>query len=120
MKFLIDAQLPARLALRLSEAGHNCIHTLDLPDGNRSTDREIADLADREDRVVVTKDRDFRDSHLLAGSPRRLLVVTTGNIRNDDLLTLFESNLGVILKALAESPFVEIGPGRLVVHRSEW
>jgi pimeloyl-ACP methyl ester carboxylesterase len=24
---------------------------------------------------VVTKDRDFRDSHLLAGSPRRLLVV---------------------------------------------
>ena len=51
----------------------------------------IAELADDDDRVVVTKDRDFRDGHLLARSPRRLLVVATGNIT--------------------------IGPDSLVVHR---
>lgn len=44
--------------------------------------------------MVVTKDRDFRDSHLLHNFPRRLLVVATGNIANDDLLALFEANLG--------------------------
>jgi len=55
------------------------------PTGYRTTDPEIASIADDEGRVVVTKDRDFRDSHLLRGVPRRLLIVTTGNISNNDL-----------------------------------
>jgi predicted nuclease of predicted toxin-antitoxin system len=36
MKFLIDAQLPRRLAHQLRTAGFEAIHTLDLPQGNRS------------------------------------------------------------------------------------
>jgi predicted nuclease of predicted toxin-antitoxin system len=35
------------------------IHTLDLPGGNRATDQDILDVADRDQRVVVTKDADF-------------------------------------------------------------
>jgi hypothetical protein len=31
------------------------VHTLDLPDGNRTTDERINDVADREQRVVVSK-----------------------------------------------------------------
>jgi len=31
MKFLVDAQLPKRLAQWLNEAGHDTVHTLDLP-----------------------------------------------------------------------------------------
>lgn len=31
MKFLIDAQLPRRMALWLGETGHDAKHTLDLP-----------------------------------------------------------------------------------------
>lgn len=73
MKFVVDAQLPARLASFLVAAGHDAVHTTHLPDGNRTTDAAIAEFADREGRVVVTKDRDFRDGHLLGGSPRRLL-----------------------------------------------
>lgn len=65
MKFLIDAQLPLRLSNLLAEADHDSIHTSDLPDGNRTSDHQLADIADSENRVVVTKDRDFRDSHLL-------------------------------------------------------
>lgn len=38
VKFLIDAQLPARLAEFLNQAGHDAIHTVELPDENRSTD----------------------------------------------------------------------------------
>jgi predicted nuclease of predicted toxin-antitoxin system len=33
MKFLVDAQLPRRLTYRLREAGHDALHTLDLPAG---------------------------------------------------------------------------------------
>jgi predicted nuclease of predicted toxin-antitoxin system len=88
VKFLVDAQLPARLARFLNDAGHDAVHTSDLPGGNRSTDTGIAQFADSDGRVVVTKDRDFRDGHLLARSPRRLLVVATGNITNAALLVL--------------------------------
>jgi len=49
---------------------------------------ELALAADTEDRVLVTKDRDFRDGHLLRALPGRLLIVTTGNISNRDLLAL--------------------------------
>ncbi len=93
-----------------------CI-TLELSDGNRTTDTRIAEVADGGDRVVVTKDRDFRDSHLLTRSPRRLLVVATGNITNDALLALFATNLDVIVAALDEGDFVGFGPDALVVHR---
>ena len=85
MRFLVDAQLPARLARFLTDAGHAAVHTSELPNGNATPDSEINRVADADDRVVVTKDRDFRDSHLLRGTPRHLLVVTTGNITNDDL-----------------------------------
>ena len=61
MKFLVDAQLPRRLAGWLAAAGCDAIHTLDLPDGNRTTDQQVIDVADREQRAVVTKDADFVD-----------------------------------------------------------
>lgn len=117
MKFLVDAQLPARLARFLCSSGHDAVHTSELAEGNRTTDVRIADLADDQDRVVVTKDRDFRDGHLLTGSPRRLLVVTTGNITNAALLSLFETHLAAIVAGLDEADFVELGPDSLVVHR---
>jgi predicted nuclease of predicted toxin-antitoxin system len=41
VNFLVDAQLPRRLALRLRDAQHDVLHTLDLPNGNRTTDAEI-------------------------------------------------------------------------------
>ena len=119
MKFLVAAQLPARLARFLNDAGHDAVHTSDLPDGNRSTDTGIAQFADSDGRVVVTKDRDFRDGHLLARSPRRLLVVATGNITNAALLALFRDNLNVVVAALEEADFVELGLRALVVHRRE-
>lgn len=117
MKFLVDAQLPARLARFLSSAGHDALYTTELPEGNRTTDERIGELADDEGRVVVTKDRDFRDGHLLAKSPERLLVVATGNITNAALLSLFETHLDAIATALEEADFVELGPDSLVVHR---
>jgi len=86
VNFLVDAQLPVRVAKLLSAAGHDAVHTSELPDGNRTTDRSLARLADATDRVVVSKDRDFRNDHLLTASARRLLLISTGNITNNALL----------------------------------
>jgi len=115
VRFLVDAQLPARLAWFLTTSGHDALHTLDLPNGNRTTDAQIAEVADSSDRVVVTKDRDFRDSHLLMRSPRRLLVVATGNITNDALLASFAKHLDVFVAALDDH---DLAPqGRCVLSR---
>ena len=116
MRFLVDAQLPVRLVSRLGKLGHDVLHTSSLRGGNRTTDQQIAALADQDGRVVVTKDADFRNSLLLTGSPARLLVVATGNIRNDDLLKLFESRLAEIEEAFALGDHVELRRGAVVSH----
>jgi len=118
VKFLVDAQLPSSLATLLRAAGHDAVHVSTLPSGNRTPDSEIARRADSDQRVVVTKDRDFRDSHLLSGTPRSLPIATTGNIQNRDLLALFERHIDVIAEYLTDSPLVELSRDRLVAHAS--
>ena len=49
MIFLIDAQLPRRLARVLQQYGHQAYHTLDLPQQNRTDDDEIMQFADTHD-----------------------------------------------------------------------
>ena len=90
MNFLIDAQLPRRMSGWLASAGCDALHTLDLPDGNRTTDQQVIQCADHEQRVVVTKDADFANSHLLNGKPTKLLLISTGNIGNKELEKLVE------------------------------
>jgi predicted nuclease of predicted toxin-antitoxin system len=88
VRFLVDAQLPHRVVDWLAAAGCDAVHTLDLPNGNRTTDQRVIDFADREKRAVVTKDADFVDSHILQARPARLLLISTGNIGNRELEAL--------------------------------
>jgi len=55
MKFLIDAQIPRRLAIQLQRAGFETTHTLDLPDGNRTSDNALIELSITTEAVLVTK-----------------------------------------------------------------
>lgn len=41
MKFLVDAQLPVRLVHALRRLGYDVVHTLHLPNGNRTSDAEL-------------------------------------------------------------------------------
>jgi predicted nuclease of predicted toxin-antitoxin system len=82
MKFLVDAQLPRRLTKWLAGQGCDALHTLDQPLANASTDDEVTDFADRDGRVVVTKDSDFVQSHILRSRPQRLWLISTGNMRS--------------------------------------
>jgi len=116
VRFLVDTQLPKHLCLLLTEMGHDTVHVSDLPNGNRSTDAEVIAAAEEEGRVVVSKDSDFRHSHLLRGQPSRLMAIRTANVSNIDSLGLFNTNADRILSALDESSFVELGATRLVVH----
>lgn len=116
MKFLVDAQVPRRRAAWLTIRGHDAIHTLDLPRRNLSSDADLCALADSEDRVVITKDNDFVRALLLQDTPRRLLLVATGNIANDDLIDLFDRSLALIERGFASARFVEVNRQTVIVH----
>ncbi len=116
MKFLVDAQLPRSVARQLATAGHDAVHTLDLPAGNRTHDEEIQAIAIAQGRVVVTKDSDFVTAFILGGPPPKLLLVSTGNISNDALLRLFAVNLPGLMAAFAKYDFVEIGGATITIH----
>jgi len=116
VKFLVDAQLPRHLVRQLTAAGHDAVHTFDLPAGNRTPDDMIVALADTENRVVITKDRDFVTRFLLRGQPRKLLLVSTGNISNDALSRLLAINLPGLEAMLAQHDFVEISASTITIH----
>ncbi len=116
MKFLIDAQLPRRLATWLSAQGHDALHTLDMPSANRTQDAEIIAFAMQDDRIVVTKDDDFVQSFWVHDQPKRLLLISTGNITNPDLERLVGDNLTAVVSAFSTNCFVELTRTRLIIH----
>jgi len=87
VNFLVDAQLPRRLAHFLTAHGHDAIHTLDA---------------------------DFVVDHLASGSPARLLLIAVGNVSNGRLLERFERHLGLIVEAIDNATLAELHEDRVV------
>ncbi len=117
MNFLVDAQLPVRLARFLQTAGYDTIHTKDLPQQNATTDIEINTLSMEQNRIVISKDRDFFDSFLIRQQPYKLLLVTTGNIRNAELEALFKTNLPQIRTLFSQHSLIEMSHNLIIVHQ---
>jgi predicted nuclease of predicted toxin-antitoxin system len=55
-------------------------------------------------------------SHLLRGIPKRVFLISTGNISNPELIQIMQENLDSLEKALEEGVFVELTRTSLVVH----
>ncbi len=89
IKFIVDAQLPKSLSLFINISGFNSIHTLELKAANKSSDYDLIQIADKESRIVITKDNDFQSSYFIRNKPSKLILVKTGNISNKALLNLF-------------------------------
>ena len=116
MRVLVDAHLPKRLSEVLSAHDIESKHTLDLPKKNATPDTEIIRFADNEDRIVISKDSDFLDNYILEGSPKKLLIVSTGNINNRNLIQLFEKNLETLKSLFEENSVIEIDEEEIRVH----
>lgn len=116
MNFLIDAQLPRRLAHLLHQYGHTTVHTLDLPHRNRTDDDEIMQFADAHNCIVTTKDSDFVDAFYLQHRPQKLWLLSTGNISNRDLEALIRANIDQVVALFQQHRFVELSRTDVVVH----
>lgn len=116
MKFLLDAQLPLALKTWLKGQGHDVVHTLDLPQKNLTHDSYIIDLSVAEDRILITKDSDFFDHFTLKGTPPKLLMITTGNIVNKELISLFQLNFEKVADLLQQYAVIEMNNTDIIVH----
>ena len=116
MNFLIDANLPRRIVHIFQERGHNAVHTLELPEGNATADSALLDYAEQNNCVITTKDSDFSSSFWLQNRPQRLLLISTGNIRNTELETLLIANFDQLISALTENRYVELTREHVIVH----
>ncbi|MFZ1701565.1 MAG: DUF5615 family PIN-like protein [Pyrinomonadaceae bacterium] len=119
MRFIVDAQLPARLCKWLSDNGHDAEHTLELPEQNRTEDLSIARLADENNRIAISKDSDFALLKLLTGTPKKLLLIRKGNLNNSELFAICEANLDAIEKLFESFEIVEVGKTMVIGRNLE-
>lgn len=66
--------------------------------------------------ICITKDADFVNSFHLSRKPYKLLLVSTGNIRNQELEALFLANLERIAEGFAQFDFIEIDRKVIIFH----
>ena len=88
MRFLVDAQLPPGLCRWLQARGHEAVHVQQLGMG-ASGDAEIADHAEAEGAVLISKDEDF----MILRQPDRfaLLWLRCGNATSRALAAWLEA-----------------------------
>ncbi|MBK8055164.1 MAG: DUF5615 family PIN-like protein [Saprospiraceae bacterium] len=116
MKFLIDAQISYKVSKYFSQKGFDVMHVNQLPQRDRTPDHEIIRFAENQNRIVVTKDKDFINSYIVSGKPKKLLYISTGNLDNNQLLTLLNDNLVNILNHFNTYSFIELNSELIVFH----
>ncbi len=85
--------------------------------GTASSDSSISALADHQGRIGFSKDADIIQSHLLRGTPKQLLVIATGNIRNPELKTLLLRWLPSLQEAFSSHALIELQRSALIIRR---
>ncbi len=117
MKFIVDEQLSYKLAKWLRDIGHDAIHADDIPHtAGKLSDVAICKFADKNNRVVITKDEDFWQRYLIIQEPKKLIYVTTGNIKNTDLIFLFDRNIHLLLAQITTHDVVEINQHGIIIR----
>ena len=117
MKLIVDAQLPSKLSSILNQLGIDAMHVDELPEGDETSDANIIEYADVNNLIVLTKDYDFYHSHMALGKPKRLFLISTGNIKNRKLFNLFRNNVEVISDSLKHYSFIELTNVGIIQHR---
>jgi predicted nuclease of predicted toxin-antitoxin system len=110
MKAICDVHLSYKLVNFLCSRNIEAVHVNQLTKKWLTPDSEIAEFADNNEMVLISKDEDFMNSHFLQAKPARLIRITLGNISNQQLIEIFDQNLLMIVNSMkAEKCYIEIG-----------
>lgn len=103
MRFLCDVHISFKLVNAINLLGFECIHINTILDKWFTKDAIIAQFADENNYVLITKDADFRNSFLLQNTPKKLIKINLGNIPNAELIAIFEKNIILMTKFADEN-----------------
>ena len=107
-RFLVDAQLSRKLALRLAEHGHEASHVYDHLDP-QADDQEIGRLANVMGASVISKDADFADLARRGLLEQTFVWPKLPNLSNQQLLEKLDLTLSKIVSAIeANDRIIEI------------
>lgn len=100
MKFIVDAQLPPRLADLLNAAGHDATHLFHILPID-ATDLDVATEANRRGAIVISKDEDFAQLSARRVLLTQFLWIRSGNMTALRLWQILEPLLPKIEQAFA-------------------
>lgn len=100
MRFLLDAQLPPKLAAKISSTGHEAIHLGDVLPLD-AADLEVAREANRLKAILVSKDEDFVELSGRRELQVQFLWIRSGNMTTAKLWLILEPLLPDIERAFA-------------------
>ena len=106
MKVLCDVHISYKVTNFFRNNKIEAIHVNEILDGSYTKDKDICLFADQHDYIVVTKDIDFRNSHFLSKTPKKLIRSGLGNISNVQLIEILSENLEAIRKICSNESFI--------------
>lgn len=117
MKILCDVHIARKVVRFFESVDIEATHVNDILDSWYTKDQDIAEFADQNGYVVITKDVDFRTSHLVKGSPKKLLKINLGNISTSRLIEILNTNLKFLEEQFEnEKCFIEVNPDSIWIN----
>lgn len=106
MKFLCDVHISFKLVKHIETLGFEAIHVNNILDSSETKDSDISSYADKKNLIIITKDSDFRYSHFIKKTPKKLIKINLGNISNQKLEKIFTTNISKIQKLNSKPNFL--------------
>ena len=106
MKVLCDVHISYKVVKFFRDQDLDAIHVNDILDKWFTKDKEIIEFADKNDYIILTKDIDFRNSHFLQNTPKKLIKISLGNISNLALIEILNQNLQNLRKIAKNDSFL--------------
>ena len=114
MRILADENVDAPIIVWLAACGHDVLSMCETSPG--ASDEAVVTLAEREQRVIITSDRDFGELVFRHGArPAGVIYLRLGGLAPEDLLAKFQSAWAAT-ESRATGSFIVVTPGPIRVR----
>lgn len=119
MKVLCDVHIAIKVSKYFESKGLESLHVNQILDKWFTKDSDICEYADLNGMTVFTKDSDFKSSHLIRQTPKKLIKVNLGNISNNELLEILDKSLSQIINEIDsnEKCFIELNRDTFIAFK---